>query len=440
MLAITLALTSEFFVADSEALKRRVLDWIERDRDEIIAFLSAFLQAKSPNPPGDTLLASAHVERFLASHALPFRVLAAKDHLPNIVGSVSAKSPGRHLVLNGHMDVFPAIEEVPGQRSQWSGELVDGRIYGRGAADMKCGTTASIFTYRYLAELMPELSGRLTLTAVSDEETGGRYGTRYLMETIPEEVIGDCCLNGEPSGLATLRFGEKGALRMALTVRTRGAHGAYPHLSESAIKIAFRLATDLEALAELRPDLPETVRAAIGNPEARAAMDLSLGEGAADIADRATVNIGVIRGGLKVNMMPDECLLEVEVRMPPGLGIERVEAELAEILARYPMVTHETRPDHSYPSSWCDPAGEMAGILRANTRQVTGREAVPIVSLGGSDARYWRWRGIPAYLYGPSPKTMGHREEHVTVDELFAVLRVHALSAIDYLATKNGGE
>ncbi|MGO4171045.1 M20/M25/M40 family metallo-hydrolase [Bosea sp. TAF32] len=427
-------------MTEADSLKQRVLGWIERDREEIIAFLSAFLQAKSPNPPGDTRLASAHVERFLTERELPFRVLSAQEHLPNIVGSVSAAQPGRHLVLNGHMDVFPAIEELPGQRSQWSGEVTDGRIYGRGAADMKCGTTASIYTYRYLAELMPVLRGRLTLTVVSDEETGGRYGTRHLMETIPEEVIGDCCLNGEPSGLATLRFGEKGALRMALTVRTRGAHGAYPHLSESAIKIACRLATDLEALAALLPELPETVSAVIGSAPAREAMNISLGDGAADIADRTTVNIGVIRGGLKVNMLPDECLLEVEVRMPPGLSIERVESELAGIIARYPMVTRETRPDHSYPSSWCDPEGDMVGILRANTRQVTGREAVPIVSLGGSDARYWRWRGVPAYLYGPSPKTMGHREEHVTLDELFAVLRVHALSAIDYLATNNGGE
>lgn len=427
-------------MVDAVLLKQRVLGWIERDREEIIAFLSGFLQAKSPNPPGDTRLASAYVERFLTANRLPFRVISAQDHLPNIVGSVAAARPGRHLVLNGHMDVFPAIEEIPGQRSQWSGEVVDGRIYGRGAADMKCGTTASIFTYRYLAELMGELSGRLTLTVVSDEETGGRFGTRHLFETIPDEVSGDCCLNGEPSGLATLRFGEKGALRMALTVRTRGAHGAYPHLSDSAIKIACRLAADLEALAELRPELPETVSAATASPEARKATDLSLGDGAAEIVNRATVNIGVIKGGLKVNMLPDECLLEVEVRMPPGLGIERVEAELAAILARYPMVTREARPDHSYPSSWCDPAGEMVDILRANTRQVTGNEAVPIVSLGGSDARYWRWRDIPAYLYGPSPKTMGHREEHVTVDELFAVLRVHALSAIDYLASKNGGE
>lgn len=309
---------------------------------------------------------------------------------------------------------------------------------GRGAADMKCGTTASIFTYRYLAELMPELAGRLTLTVVSDEETGGRYGTRYLMETIPDEVIGDCCLNGEPSGLATLRFGEKARCGWHSTVCTRWRpwrlSPSQRQRDQDRLPAGDRSRGLGGAAAGAAGDGPRRDR----HPEARAAMNISLGDGAADIADKATVNIGVIRGGLKVNMMPDECLLEVEVRMPPGLSIARVEAELATILARYPMVTRETRPDHSYPSSWCDPAGEMADILRATTRRVTGREAVPIVSLGGSDARYWRWRDVPAYLYGPSP-TMGHREEHVTIDELFAVLRVHALSAIDYLAAKTEG-
>jgi len=96
---------------------------------------------------------------------------------------------------------------------------------------MKCGTTASIFTFLYLHELREELYGRLTLSAVSDEETFGPWGARYLSEHHPE-VFGDCCLNGEPSSPWTLRFGEKGPLWLEFTVRTRGAHGAYTHLSK----------------------------------------------------------------------------------------------------------------------------------------------------------------------------------------------------------------
>ncbi|BBK42114.1 peptidase [Allostella vacuolata] len=415
-------------------LKRRLLDWIDADRDEIVRFLSGFLQAKSPNPPGDTREADAHVRALLAREGLPHRTVAAKPHLPNIVGSFEGAAPGRHLVLNGHMDVFPAIEDRPGERGQWSGEITEDRVYGRGAADMKCGTTASIMTYRYLHRLRDQLKGRLTLTVVSDEETGGRWGTKYLMETCPDEVLGDCCLNGEPSGLATLRFAEKGTLRLVFTVRTTGGHGAYPHLSASANKIAAAIVAELEAISDLEADMPDGIAAVLARPEVQAAVDRSLGDGARHVVARATVNIGVLRGGLKINMMPDECVVEADVRVPPGIPRDRVRALVQDILARHPEAEMEERQDHSYDASWCAPDGEMAGIIQDNVVALKGFRPEPIVSLGGSDGRYWRWRGIPAYLYGPSPRTMGRRDEHVTIDELMHIVRTHALSACDYLS------
>ncbi|HEY8610471.1 MAG TPA: M20 family peptidase, partial [Roseomonas sp.] len=120
-------------------------------------------------------------------------------------------------------------------------------------------------------------------------------------------------------------------------------------------------------------------------------------------------------------------------RVPPGLDRAVVIEAFRAILARHPEAGFEERPDHSYDSSWCDPDGEMAVILQDNVEALRGVRPPTIVSLGGSDARYWRWRGVPAYLYGPSPKTMGRRDEHVTVDELMHVVRAHSLSAFDYL-------
>ncbi len=417
----------------SDDPKQRLLAWIDADRDRIVGFLSGFLQAKSPNPPGDTREADAFVRRLLTAEALPHRTVAAHAHLPNIVGSFDGARPGRHLVLNGHMDVFPAIEDRPGERGQWSGEVTDGRVYGRGAADMKCGTTASIMTYRYLHRLRDQLKGRLTLTVVSDEETGGRWGTRYLMETCPDEVLGDCCLNGEPSGLATVRFAEKGTLRLVFTVRTTGGHGAYPHLSASANKIAAAIVAELEAIGDLEPRMPERMAEILAAPEVQAAIDQSLGDGARHVVAKATVNIGVLRGGLKINMMPDECVVEADLRVPPGIPRDEVRALVGRILARHPEAAMEERQDHSYDASWCDPDGEMARIIQDNVVRLKGFRPQPIVSLGGSDGRYWRWRGIPAYLYGPSPRTMGRRDEHVTIDELMHIVRTHALSAFDYL-------
>jgi len=187
--------------------KTTLLEWIETERDLLVRFLREFVQTKSPNPPGDTREAAAFVRRFLEAEGLAYRVIAPNEAMPNIVASFEGGAPGRHLVLNGHIDVFAVEDESRWTHGAWSGALVEGRIYGRGVADMKAGTTASIFTYRYLHRIREQLGGRLTLTAVSDEETFGPWGARHLIEHHPE-VHGDCCLSGEPSSPHTLRFGD----------------------------------------------------------------------------------------------------------------------------------------------------------------------------------------------------------------------------------------
>jgi succinyl-diaminopimelate desuccinylase len=411
-------------------VKRQLAKWIDEDRDTIIAFLCDFVRAKSPNPPGDTTLAAAHVTRFLEARGLPFRVIAPQPTMPNIVGTFEGRRPGRHLVLNGHIDVFPADEQNERwTHGPWSGAIANGKIYGRGVADMKAGTSASIFTYAYLYRVRDDLKGRLTLTAVSDEETFGPWGARYLMEHHPE-VHGDCLLNGEPSSPLTIRFGEKGPLWLRFTTRTRGAHGAYTHLSPSATKIAARLIVDLEELTTLEPSVPIDIADALAG--AAAAIDEAQGPGAKDIIQRVTVNIGVIHGGQKVNMVPGTCWFEADVRLPPGLGKDAVLAKVRQILARYPDTTME-EINFSAPSA-CDPNHEMVSILRANARALGRPDPAPIVSLGGTDARLWRQRGIPGLVHGPFPRGMAQADEHVEIEGYLHIVRMHVLSSFDYLS------
>ncbi len=335
-------------------------------------------------------------------------------------------------MLNGHIDVFPADERNERwTHGPWSGAIANGKIYGRGVADMKAGTSASIFTYAYLYRIREHLKGRLTLTAVSDEETFGPWGARYLMEHHPE-VHGDCLLNGEPSSPLTIRFGEKGPLWLRFTTRTRGAHGAYTHLSPSATKISARLIVDLEELTTLEPSVPIDIADALAG--AAAAIDEAQGPGAKDIIQRVTVNIGVIQGGQKVNMVPGTCWFEADVRLPPGLGKDAVLAKVRQILARYPDTTME-EINFSAPSA-CDPNHEMVGILRANARALGRPDPAPIVSLGGTDARLWRQRGIPGLVHGPFPRGMAQADEHVEIEEYLHIVRMHVLSSFDYLARR----
>ena len=411
----------------SEDGKQRLLGWIEADRDKLIRFLSEFLTKENPNPPGDTRTGADFVTDFLDREGLAHRRIVAHPEMPNIVASFDGPKTGKHLVLNGHLDVFPVEQPQSWTHGPWSGDIADGCIWGRGAVDMKCGTTASIFTYLYLSRLRDDLSGKLTLTVVSDEETFGPYGARYLMEHHPE-VHGDCCLSGEPSDPRTVRFGEKGPYWLRFNVQTPGGHGAYSHMSKSATKIAAEVIREIQEI-EAEVPAPGNVGAVLrGSAEV---IEAALGAGAASIIQGITTNIGLIKGGAKVNMIPSSCEFEVDIRLPISCSKERITAELDAIVARHPEVRYEEF--NFSPPNWCDPEHEMTGLIRRNVTALQGFDPKPMVGLGTTDMRLWRDRGIPAYVYGPSPRTMGARDERVEMEEFLHIVRVHACAAYDYL-------
>lgn len=414
--------------------RRALLDAIEADRDRLIHFLQEFTRIDTGNPPGDTRGGAAFVAAFLDAAGLPHRVIAPRVTMPNIVASTRFARPGPHLVMNGHIDVFPVGDRARWSRDPLSGDVVDGRVHGRGTVDMKCGTTASIFAYRYLATRPDELRGALTLALASDEETGGRWGSGYLVAQHPAEVLGDCVLNAEPSSPYTVRFGEKAVHWMRVTIRTPGGHGAYPHVSASANRIAARLVRDLESLEDLPVRTPPEVARALAAPGVRAGVERGLGPGAAEWMNRVSVNVGVMRGGVKVNMLPAECEIEVDLRLPVGVDRADVRAAVAAIVARYPEVTLEDGENATGGATWSDPEHEMVGLIQDNAEALLGERPPAIVSLGGTDCRFWRAAGVPAYVYGCSPAGMGAPDESVAIEELLHVVKVHTLSAFDYLS------
>ncbi|MEM9223358.1 MAG: M20/M25/M40 family metallo-hydrolase [Pseudomonadota bacterium] len=410
-------------------LERQLLSAIEENEATYVRFFQAFLRAKSANPPGDTRPAADAICAFLAEHGADHRVEAAKAHMPNVVGTVSMATPGKHLVLNGHIDVFAPIDDA----TAWTGEINQGRIYGRGASDMKCGTAASVITYTLLSQMKDMLAGELTLTCVSDEETGGRWGTLWLMEQFRDEVMGDCCLNGEPSGLNNIRFLEKGTIRMTVTTRTHGGHGGYPHLSENAILQAAEIIAGIRELHGREPELPKEVANALLSEAGIQGTEAGMGEGAAKVVRSVTVNVGTITGGLKINQIPHKCVTEIEIRYPWGFSHDEMLTHVHEAVAKVPGASVELDENHTYPPSMANPSHEMAGILADVVEELGKQRPILLSSLGGSDSRYWRWRGVPAFLYGPSPVTMGRADEHVTLEEFVHVVKTHCIAAARYL-------
>jgi succinyl-diaminopimelate desuccinylase len=418
-------------VTSMAELRSTLLGWIDADQGEILNFMQTLVRVRSPNPPGDTRDVMKLVRAHLDGCGLDYTTVNRDETMPNLVATQAFDAGDRHLVLNGHIDVFPVETSEGWSQDPWDGQQ-DGAIWGRGSADMKVGTSASIMTYVYLARLAQHLAGKLTLTVVSEEESFGPNGARHLFDACPDLIMGTALLNGEPSGASVVRFGEKGALWLRMTVQTQGGHGAYPHLSPNAIEKAFELIADLKKLADMTFEEPEVVVSAL--ERSRADYDRAYGEGASDLARKVTMNIGTISGGSRVNMIASRCSFDIDIRLPNGADADELLARIDGLRDRH-QFTYEVlllnRPN------WTDPQYELALIVADTAEMVTGIRPVPAVSLGNTDARLWRYKKIPSVVYGPSPRGMGSTNEYVPNEEALNVVRCHVLSAAAYLLRRS---
>lgn len=408
--------------------RERLVRRLDEQRDEMVDFLRALLRRRTPNPPGDTRPAMDLVRSFLNGRGLGFEEATADPTMPNLIAHCDSGRDGPHLVMNGHIDVFPVGEAEKWEHDPWAATLVDNRIVGRGACDMKSGTAALLFGYAALSEIRTELSGRLTLTIVSDEETFGPYGARHLLAT-RSDILGDCMLSTEPTGLMALRYGEKGPLWLRFEVETRGAHSAYAHMSPNAIKIAIAIIEELAALCDLETPETQALGRALGAH--RDIIDAAYGQGASAIIANVTVNPALMRGGVKINMIPSHCSFDIDVRIPPGLDDQTV-LRMVETVIRDKQGVRYTVLHYDAPNVSPDDH-PMIGLLQANAMEVSKVAPAPIIGLGATDARLWRQAGVPAFVYGPPPRNMGTANEYVEIEDFIHVAKVHALSAFDFL-------
>ncbi|MGY4627089.1 M20/M25/M40 family metallo-hydrolase [Bradyrhizobium sp. USDA 4486] len=412
--------------------RQALLAKIEEDREVILKLVRELVKERSPNPPGDTRSAMQCVRDFLDARDVPYRMENRDETMPNLVATTTFGTRDRHLVLNGHIDVFPVPDAMQWSIDPWEAHERDGAIYGRGVADMKVGTTASIVSYAYAHAMgIGQFDGRLTLAVVSDEETFGPNGSRHLFDVCPQEITGTAVLVGEPSSRHTLRLGEKGLLWIRFKVETEGGHGAYVHVGPSAVDQASALIADLRKFGQFDFQEPPSIVAALA--QAGAAYDLAFGDGASENARRVTMNVGRINAGTNVNMIASHCTFEVDFRLPMGVLIQDALEYIEKLRQSY---------DFSYEiltsgeANWTEPDHDFVGIVAKNAEAITGAPPQLIPGLGSTDARLWRNRGVPAVIYGPAPRGMGGTDEHVQVEELFDIVRCHALSTFDYLSAR----
>ena len=380
---------------------------------DAVKLCSDLVKIKSENPPGDTRDCTEYAGAFLESIGIPVAYTEGPDGRNNVY---SKKQDG-DLLLLGHLDVVPALPEG-WEYDPYSG-LNDGTyIHGRGSSDMKGGCAALMAALEKEVELHDDLP--VSVAFVCDEEGGGSYGTRRLIaEKIihPEDV-----LIAEPTPAHAPCIGQKGIYRYSVTFNGQPGHSSlYPRFGTSAIMQATEFLTWLATLNS-REYVQDAKFESIIDHSCNIAREI-YHEDFSSIYRRIAYNPGVITGGERENIVAQKCSLVIDMRLPWGLTVEDISAEIkahlppsAELTERARAVASMTSPDSFLVKSTCSCISEAYQI-----------ESKPMVQWAASDARALRLAGFNAIEYGPGElETMHGVNERVRIDQLNTASGIYA--------------
>ena len=420
--------------ADSGA-RERLAALVRGSRARLIDVTQQLVRVASENPPGDTAAVAELAAELLAANGIEVEIVTSVAPTTNLIARVRGGRPGRRLVYNGHLDTYPI-----GRKSDWSvdplgGVVRDGRLYGRGAADMKGGIACSILAMLLLAEVRDGWAGEAVITLAGDEETMGTQGTQFLLERYPH-ASGDAMITGDAGSPDVLRFGEKGMIWLEIEAEGKAAHGAHVHLGVNAIERLMRVLAELSELRDMPVRIPAEVDRAI--TEAAAVSEAISGNGESETLRRVTVNCGLFQGGVLRNIIPAAAKATVDIRLPAGVTVAEIEQRLAAILDQREGIRY--RIDRRTEPRWSDPRHEIVTHLSRAAEEARGRRPVVNYRIGGSDARLYRQRGVNSIVCGLTPHNMGAPDEYVDLEELYAVAHMHTLAGFDFLAADRRGE
>lgn len=413
--------------------RERVLVQVEAAEDELVELTRALVRIPTVNPPG------AHYEdcaELLASRmravGMSVRELTAKDHPDhsakhprvNVLGRLDGAAARPCLHLNGHIDVVP-----PG--TGWSvepfaGVVKDGKIYGRGTADMKAGLAAGLIAVQSIVRAGVRLHGSVELSGTVDEESGGFAGMEWLCrEGYLAADRTDFVIIPEPLNVDRVCVGHRGVYWFAVHAQGRVAHGSMPFLGHSAIE---DLASLVESVrTELTPTLHERSTAMPVVPEA---------------ARHASINVNSILGGQAGQFPQTACVAEAATaifdrRFLHEERFDAVKDEIAALLARLSqadplrryrledlMVVHPVMAPDDSP---------LVESLSTDIRTVLGRAPTLVASPGTYDHKHVaRVAGVPnCVAYGPGILDLAHQvDEYCRIDDMLSATKVIALSVL----------
>lgn len=412
----------------------RVLAAVDAAADEIVSFAADLIRIPTINPPGDGYEECARAignrlrgfDFEVEYHAAIERPEHTATHpRVNVVGLRRGRTRRPTVHLNGHFDVVPA--GAGWMVDPFAGIVRDGRIYGRGACDMKAGIAAAVFAAESIRRAGVPLNGSLEISGTVDEESGGFAGMGWLAQQgrVSRERQ-DFVIIPEPLNVDRICIGHRGVYWFEVVTRGRIGHGSMPFLGVNAIE---HMGVVLERMRrELLPALAQRTTEIPVVPEA---------------ARHATLNVNGIRGGQSVDgiqtpCVADECRAIFDRRFLHEEGFEAAKREIEMLLrsaaADTPQMAWELRDLMVVHPVQTPPESPLIASLERSVRQVLGRPAIRVASPGTYDHKHVdRIAGIPnCVAYGPGILDLAHQpDEWCGVDDLVNATKVLALTILE---------
>jgi succinyl-diaminopimelate desuccinylase len=407
-----------------DAREQKLIDAV--DRQELIELTQALVRIDSVIRPesGGTernvvKFIVEWVRRELAVAPLVEEVVPGRE---NVIVTIDSGKPGPCLMIEGHTDVVSEGDRNSWTKAPFGGEIVDGRLYGRGSCDMKAGLAIALLTAKAFKKAGVPFRGKLRLGIVCDEE-GMMVGIKHYIKAGHADDV-DACLVPEPEE-NNLCLSMKGAIRAIVRVHGKMAHGAMPL---TGINPNTRLAKIILAFEEF-----ETAE------KKRCGADPYLG--------LPSVTFTVLRSPpdgvpAQLNVMPSEAVGYVDIRTTLAQNHDKVREALRAILARLAGEDKDFRADIEFiedrPVVGISREEPIAAISAQALRDITGREPIWNGVPGATDGTFLSaWKGVPCLVNGPGPRHMPHQsDEYVGVDELYECAKIYALASGRYLALK----
>jgi len=395
--------------------EQQITSFVAAERNAITSTLADLIAIPTTNPPGFGCEACVDfLSRLLGRWGIDHRVVTvpAGDYPRlSIIGAYGPNEPGLHF--HGHYDVVSA--QTP---DQFRPEVRDGRLYGRGAADMKGGIVAMLFALRALQACGIEMHRGLSFTLVPDEETGGRLGVRHLYAEglLPRPALG--VLMPEPSSGA-IWHACRGVLTLRVVVKGKPAHGALAHHGVNAFE---GMVGVMNSLLELKRRVVARQTALPVTPEEARHSVMLLG--------------GSSASGVDSNVVPETAWFSIERRINPEEKLAQVREELERIFDEhrangFGIDVEVFQEGEASVSSVDTPLGRaLAEAVRRQTNAPARFELCP----GVLETRFFSGPDVPGYGYGPGLLELSHGpEEHVALDALFDCTSIYAIAAAQVL-------